>query len=138
MSNLPAGASWVNPYLRVSDVSRIANFYQTAFGFQIRELAPGPEGTICHGELVYREQLIMIGNFGNADALAPPAISGMESPMALYLYCDKVDTFYETALAAGALSVDAPHDTFWGDRMCRVKDPDGYIWAFATFSGTRS
>ena len=43
-----------------------------------------------------------------------------------------VDSLYEAALKAGAKSLGAPENMFWGDRMCRLQDLDGYIWCFAT------
>lgn len=136
--SLPSGASWINPYLRVSDVQIAADFYQQAFGFMVRELAAGPDGALCHGELTYQQQLLMIGNYGNDLTQASPKVLGVESPMSLYLYCECVDDFYKNAVQAGAISLEAPADTFWGDRMCRLQDPDGYTWAFATFSGQRT
>jgi uncharacterized glyoxalase superfamily protein PhnB len=50
----------------------------------------------------------------------------------LYVYCDDVDKFFARATAAGAKVVAPPTDMFWGDRMCRISDPDGYEWSFAT------
>jgi uncharacterized glyoxalase superfamily protein PhnB len=50
----------------------------------------------------------------------------------LYLYCEDVDAVYKRALAAGAKSDRAPKDMFYGDRVCAVIDPDGYLWSFGT------
>ena len=27
---------------------------------------------------------------------------------------------------------------FWGDRMCSLRDPEGYLWSFATFQKVAS
>ena len=50
----------------------------------------------------------------------------------LYVYVDDVDATYQRALAAGATSVQAPTDQFYGDRSGGVKDPCGNLWWIAT------
>jgi uncharacterized glyoxalase superfamily protein PhnB len=50
----------------------------------------------------------------------------------LYVYCDDVDALFNRAKAAGAQVVAAPSDMFYGDRVCKLKDPDGFDWYFAT------
>jgi PhnB protein len=61
-----------------------------------------------------------------------PATSGTPSPVTMYVYCPDVDALYDRATGAGATGLVAPNDTFWGDRMCRLADPDGHSWCFAT------
>jgi uncharacterized glyoxalase superfamily protein PhnB len=36
------------------------------------------------------------------------------------------------AVGAGATEVWAPHSTEWGNYRCRVLDPEGFEWSFAT------
>ena len=55
--------------------------------------------------------------------------------MHLYVYVDDVDAQYGQAIAAGGVSLLPPTDMFWGDRMARFSDPDGYIWGIATKVG---
>src|SRR4029079_8503323 len=55
-------------------------------------------------------------------------------PISLYVYVPNVDTFYEKATKEGAQTMMAPHDAFWGDRFCKVTDPDGHEWGFATYN----
>ena len=38
---------------------------------------------------------------------------------------DEVDALHDQLLAAGATSMHAPHDAFWGARYAVVTDPDG-------------
>lgn len=130
---LPPNATWVSPYIIVADVDKAAEFYKNAFGMKVHEIMPGEDGISVHGELHYKNHLLMIGKQGayGGKSLSPKT-SGVESPMNLYIYCEDVDAFYKHALAHGAVSSTAPEDTFWGDRMCRIKDPDNYVWCFAT------
>lgn len=46
-----------------------------------------------------------------------------------------MDDFYTHTVKIEPRSVSAPEDMFWHDRICRLQDPDGYIWCFATYLG---
>ena len=132
----PAGVCWVSPYITVQDAEQAVEFYKKAFGFEVKESIPDESGKIVHAELAYQGELIMLGAAGAYGGLTKsPAMSGVLSPMNLFLYCHDVDAFYKHALACGATSKAAPEDMFWGDRMCKIVDPDGYEWAFATHLG---
>jgi uncharacterized glyoxalase superfamily protein PhnB len=132
----PPNCPWVSPYLTVRSAEAALDFYQRAFGFETRLTVPGPEGKIGHAEMTWRDGLIMIGPEcpSNKGANAPAA-SKVRSPVTMYVYCDDVDALFARARAAGATAEEAPQDMFWGDRMCRLVDPDGHIWCFATWSG---
>lgn len=136
---LPPQTTWVNPYLIVKDVDKAAAFYQKAFKIMTTKCIPGEDGTTWHAETHYKDQLIMLGKEGAWGSLVKaPVTVGVASPMNLYLYCEDVDQFYQNAVAQGAKELSAPEDTFWGDRMCRLEDADGYVWSFATFLGKRA
>ena len=133
----PAGAPWLMPYLTVKDVDAALDFYQRAFGFEKRMAMPGADGRTHHAEVSWKEAVIMFGpetyhEGSSACKAKAPATSGVDSPVGLYLYCDDVDAFHARATKAGAKSVMAPQDMFWGDRLCSVRDPDGHNWTFAT------
>jgi len=132
-SACPPGASWVSPYIAVRNIDAVLPFYQKAFGFKLMDAPLGEDGSIWHAEFRYQGQLLMFGKAGAYDStVKPPVESGVESPINLYLYCEDVDAFYAQAVKAGAVSLAAPEPTFWGDKMCRLQDPDGYLWCFAT------
>jgi uncharacterized glyoxalase superfamily protein PhnB len=96
-------------------------------------MVAGEDGSTFHAEIKYKSQMIMLAKEGSFEGMAKAPVSiNAESPMNLYVYCENVDEFYKTAVAAGAKSISEPQDMFWGDRMCRLKDLDGYAWAFAT------
>ena len=50
----------------------------------------------------------------------------------LYLYVPDVDAVYKQAVAAGATSVSAPANMFYGDRSACVKDIADNDWWIAT------
>ena len=132
----PEGAPWISPYIIVSDVDRAVDFYERAFGFEKIHMVAGDDSTSWHAETRYKDHLVMLGKAGAyGGKTQSPNDSQVESPINLYLYCEDVDDFYEKAIHADATSLSAPENTFWGDRMCRLKDPDGYVWCFATYMG---
>jgi len=129
----PAGFNWVMPYICVNDVERALAFYEKAFGFETKQKSPGEDGSTWHAEVNYRGQTLMFGKQGAwGGTTKTPKLSGVESPINMYLYCQSVDELCEQAKKAGGEVTQEPQDTFWGDRMCSIKDLDGISWAFAT------
>jgi len=52
-------------------------------------------------------------------------------PAFLYIYVDDADHVYERALGAGAVSLEDPRDTPYGDRRAMVRDPFGNVFQIA-------
>ena len=129
----PAGTPWLSPYLTVRDADKAIDFYQRAFGFEKRSAIPGPDGRTGHAELTFKDALVMLGpECAGEPRSKAPATTGVASPVSLYVYCEDVDTLYTRATAAGARADGPPENMFWGDRVCRLTDPDGHAWFFAT------
>lgn len=119
------------PQLVVDDAERAIRFYREAFGADelIRNLAP--DGRIMHCELLmYGGRLLVIDDFEPDPVRSPTRLGG--TTVRLHLYVSDVDAVYERALAAGAESLMAPEDAFWGDRYAIVRDPHGHQWSIAT------
>jgi uncharacterized glyoxalase superfamily protein PhnB len=132
-SSKPENTPWISSYMIVRDVDQAADFYKKAFHFNIRELAPGEDGTTWHAELTYKDQLVMLGKEGAWNSTTKsPVTNGITAPISLYVYTENVDEFHKHAIAHHAKEVSPPSDMFWGDRMCQLKDLDGYIWCFAS------
>jgi len=124
------GMQWLNPYMVVQDVKRALDFYEKAFGFKTRVTMPDKEGNIMHAEMVYKDNVIMLGPESDDHKLkSVHSLKG--SPVSFYLYVDNVDEFYQKAKEAGAEVNMEPQDQFWGDRICNFKCPEGYSWTFA-------
>lgn len=135
----PENLPLVSPYVVVQDVDKALKFYEGAFGFKKLSAVPGDDGITVHAEVDYEGQHLMFGRAGAYGGKSEsPVKSRVDSPISLYVYCKDVDSFHQKAVSAGAVSVSAPEDSFWGDRMCRVQDPDGYVWAFATYGAPKS
>lgn len=121
------------PYLTVEDTKASISFYQQAFGFEWKNsLEANSKDTIDHVEMLYKDILIMFAQVGTFRSTKKTfKMMGVESPFTLYIYCDNVDYFYQNAIKKGAESLMEPRDEFWGDRVCLLKDLDGYEWMFA-------
>jgi uncharacterized glyoxalase superfamily protein PhnB len=52
-----------------------------------------------------------------------------------YVVCDDVDGLHRRAVDAGAITLQAPHDTDYGSREMSLADPDGNRWSFGTYRG---
>jgi uncharacterized glyoxalase superfamily protein PhnB len=54
------------------------------------------------------------------------------APAFLYVYVENTDATYSSAIAQGAVSIEAPADMAYGDRRAMVKDRFGNTWQIAT------
>jgi PhnB protein len=52
-------------------------------------------------------------------------------PAFLYVYVDDADSTYRRALEAGAVSLEEPLDTPYGDRRAMIRDPSGNVFQIA-------
>ena len=119
----PDGYHAVTPYLVVDGAARLIDFLEEVFDAEEVERFAAPGNRIGHAEVRIGDSLVMLGD-----------AHGEHKPMQamLYVYVDDADATYQRALAAGATSVQAPVDQFYGDRSGGVKDPCGNLWWIAT------
>jgi PhnB protein len=114
--SIPEGWHSVTPRLVVHDPALQVEFLKQAFG------ATGEFRTDMPSVIRIGDSLVMVSSAGPRDAM----------PAFLYLYVDDIDATYRRALAAGAVSLEEPWDTPYGDRRGMVQDPGGNIWQIAT------
>ncbi len=110
-----AGFHSVTPRLVVEDVAAQAGFLRAVFG------ATGDVVPDRPAEMQIGDSLIMLSSSSERELF----------PGFLYIYVDDADTTYELALEAGAVSVEPPLDTPYGDRRAMVRDPFGNIFQIA-------
>lgn len=128
---IPEGYHSVTPYLYMSDAARAIEFYKEVFGATELFRFDAPGGKIGHAEIKIGDSLVMLGDeCEDADARSPQTIGG--TPVGLMLYVEDVDAVVERAVAAGAKLIEPLEDKFYGDRMGKVEDPSGHVWAIAT------
>jgi PhnB protein len=128
---IPQGYPRVTPYLHVSGAAAAIDFYRDVLGAEERMRMPGPEGKLGHAELQIGESIVMLADeFPDMGVRGPKSIGG--TPVTLHVYVEDVDAVFDAALAAGATSVRAVEDQFYGDRVGQFEDPFGHHWSIAT------
>jgi PhnB protein len=68
---------------------------------------------------------------GDSVVMVTPAVERDLFPAFLYVYVDDADRVYSRALTAGAMSLEAPLNTPYGDRRAMVRDPFGNVFQIA-------
>ncbi len=116
MKNAPRkGYHSITPRIVVPDAPRLIKFLRTVFDAQGEEQADRP------AEIRIGESLILVTPAGVREPF----------PAFLYVYVDDADAVYRRALGAGAVSLEEPLDTPYGDRRAMVRDPFGNVWQIA-------
>ncbi len=106
----------MTPRLVVSDAAKLVEFLKQAFG------ATGDLLTERPSVMRIGDSLVMVSSVGPREAMHA----------FLYVYVDDIDATYKRALRAGAVSLEEPWDTPYGDRRGMVQDPCGNVWQIAT------
>jgi PhnB protein len=68
---------------------------------------------------------------GDSVVMVTSAVERDLFPAFLYVYVDDADRVYGRALTAGAMSLEAPLNTPYGDRRAMVRDPFGNVFQIA-------
>jgi PhnB protein len=111
----PPGFHSVTPRMVVSDATAVVEFLRAVFG------ATGEVHTDRPSEIRIGDSLVMVSRAGEREMF----------PAFLYIYVDDADTAYRRALAAGAVSVEEPLNTPYGDRRAMVRDRFGNVFQIA-------
>ncbi len=119
----PPGWHTVTPRIIVPDPERLVQFLREVF------LAHGQSRAGAPAELRIGDSVIMISDGGS---LRDPM------PAFLYVYVDDTDAAYARAIDGGAISLEPPSDTHYGDRRAMVKDPWGNLWQIATHGSSEA
>lgn len=123
ISYKPDGYQSVIPYLHVNGADKLIAFMKDVFDAQEIAVYPRPDGTVGHAALRIGDSVVEL-----ADVSAEwPAM-----PCAMQVYVPDADAAYHRALKAGASSLIAPADQFYGDRTASVRDSCGNNWYIAT------
>ena len=111
----PPGYRSVTPRMVVSDVAAVVRFLQAVFDAS-GELQQG-----LPTEMRIGDSLVMISEAGERGPF----------PVFLYVYVDDADLAYARALAGGAVSMEEPLDTPYGDHRAMVRDRWGNLFQIA-------
>lgn len=128
---IPEGMHTITPHLVCARAAEAIDFYKRAFGAEELMRLPGADGRIMHAALRIGDSVVMMAEeFPEWNSFGPLALKG--TPVTIHLYVPDVDSAFKRAMDAGAETVMAVEDMFWGDRYGMLKDPFGHRWSIAT------
>lgn len=105
----------VTPRVIVSDVAAAVDFLRAVFD------AAGEVHSDRPAEVGIGDSLVMVSSVGEREPF----------PAFLYIYVDDADAAYRRAIEAGAVTLEPPLDTPYGDRRAMVRDPFGNVFQIA-------
>ena len=118
----PEGHHTITPGFVGRNAAQVIAFLEQAFYGKVVERFDGPGGSVAHAELMIGDSVVMLGD-------AMPGQEPMPASLAYYVDDgDAVDATYRRALDAGATSVSAPENQFYGYRSATVSDVGGNRW----------
>jgi len=127
--HVPVGLGTVTPFLHPRSAPGFIDFLKQAFAAEEMETHRGPEGAIAHAKIRVGGSVIELGEAHG---------EWRPMPTMFYVYVDDVDAWYRRALAAGAVSMEAPALQPYGDRRAAVRDAFENQWYLAESAGSRS
>jgi PhnB protein len=109
------GYHTLTPRMVVNDMEGAVRFLRSVFDGdgEIQEDRPA--------EIRIGDSLVMVSSVGERELF----------PAFLYVYVVDADASYARALAAGAVTLEEPLDTPYGDRRAMVRDPFGNVFQIA-------
>lgn len=120
----PEGHHSITPGFSVKGAAAVISFMEKAYGGRVVDRYDGPDGAVMHAEVMIGDSVVMLG-----EAMPDQGHDAMPASLSLYVDTgDDVDATYKRALAAGATSVTAPQNQFYGYRSACVKDAGGNRW----------
>jgi PhnB protein len=128
---IPDGYHSVTPYLSIRGAAQAVEFYQRAFNATEVFRLVAPSGEIGHAEIRIGDSAIMLADPCEEGSFRHPQSLGGSS-VGLHLYVEDVDALFAQAVAAGAKTIRAVQDQFYGDRTGTLEDPFGHVWFLAT------
>jgi len=117
---VPEGFQTVTPYIYPPRVRPYIAFLTRAFG-AVEEFVHESHGVVVHARVRIGDGAIEMGEAQNRD----------EWQSMFYLYVADADSLYARAINAGATSLSAPEDMWYGDRVASVRDDAGTTWYIA-------
>ena len=120
----PDGYRTVSAYVIAPEADAVRVFAETVFGAtEAKPALRAASGRLVNAPLAIGDSVVM---------LAAPQDGETRQTAMLHVYVADCDATYHAALAAGAESVMAPTDQFYGDRAAGVRDAAGDLWWIAT------
>jgi lactoylglutathione lyase len=111
-------ATQLFPIIKTADLERALGFYRDLLGGTVVYEFPGPDGERGYVGMDLGSSHLGIGH--DPDLADTPG-----RRMSLWIYVDDCDRTVARLRGAGTEIVAEPADQPWGERVARVRDPDG-------------
>lgn len=122
------------PSLRYEDAAAAIEWLEEAFGFTLLAAHRGEDGSIGHAEMTYGDGVVMLGS----DSASAGEEWGDHAGLGwVYVVTNEPDELFKRSAGAGAEVVRPLSDQDYGSRDFSVRDPEGNIWSFGTYSPER-
>ena len=114
--------------LYVEDVVKTMDFYQRAFGFSEKMLAPDHSyGEVASGETILSFAQKPLANSNLKDGFIESDLTKQPFGIEIGFTTDDVAKTLANAVAAGALLLEEPKTKPWGQVVAYVRDLDGFL-----------
>lgn len=119
--------------LYVKDVIKTIEFYERAFGFKRKFIAPENEyGELATGNTILSFASIELAKTNLSDGFTESSVNSKPFGMEVAFSTNEVQQAYDKAIKEGAIAVETPKQKPWGQTVAYVKDPDGFIIEICT------
>lgn len=121
IKTIPDGYGAVTPWIISPSSAALIRFLEAAFDAEEvpNSRIVNEEGIIIHVVVKIGNSLVML--FDTREGWPP-------TPSFLNLYVEDVETAYQKALANGATSATDITSLWFGERVCRIRDPFNNLW----------
>jgi uncharacterized glyoxalase superfamily protein PhnB len=119
--------------LYVQNVEKTLSFYQQAFDFSRRFIAPGGEyGELITGDTTLSFAAITLAKSNLSAGFIESSTDNKPFAMEIGITTDDVPATMDKAIAAGALLVEKSKQKPWGQTVAYVKDINGFLIEICT------
>lgn len=119
--------------LYVADVTKSISFYEEAFGFKRKFIAPGNEyGELLTGDTTLSFAAISLGKINLAAGFIESSAGGKPFGIEIAFSTDEVEQVFNKAIEAGAMPVAKAKLKPWGQMVAYVRDIDGFLIEICT------
>jgi MerR family transcriptional regulator, thiopeptide resistance regulator len=117
-----------------ADIEAAHDYLVNVFGLGAGQLSRDDAGTVLHGEVEAGDGVIWMHRVSREYGLDSPRSLGASSA-ALMVMVDDVDAHFARVREAGGDIVYEPVDQPYGVREYSARDPEGFLWSFASSLG---
>lgn len=119
--------------LYVQDVIRSVEFYEKAFGFTRKFVAPGNDyGELMAGETTISFASVALAKSNLKDGFTESSLANKPFGIEIGFTTGNVEETVSTAVSAGAILVEEPKTKPWGQVVAYLRDPDGFLIEICT------